>query len=315
MNILITGGAGFIGSSLVEILLKEGQFKIYCLDNFDAFYDKKIKQKNIQNFFNNKNFNFIEKDILHISSLEINEKIDCIVHLAAKAGVRPSIENAESYFDVNVNGTLKVLEYAKRKNIKKVIFASSSSVYGVNKNIPWKTVELDLQPISPYASSKIAAEKIGFTYSYLFDIKFIALRFFTVYGPKQRPDLAISKFISKIYNNETIQIYGDGSTSRDYTYIDDIIEGIYKAIQYNPVNHFEVFNLGNSKTIKLIDLVNTIGNVIDKLPEIEYQDEQEGDVPLTFSDITNSQIKLGYNPKTSIKEGIEKQFKYYLNQI
>jgi UDP-glucuronate 4-epimerase len=307
MNILITGGAGFIGSSLIDYYLKNTNFNILCIDNFDLFYNKEKKLNNLEPFVSNSRFKFFEYDILNLDTLDIKDNIDCIVHIAAKAGVRPSIENAASYFDVNVNGTLKVLEFAKKRSVSKVVFASSSSVYGVNKNIPWKVDELDLQPISPYASSKIAAEKIGFTYSYLFGIQFIALRFFTVYGPKQRPDLAISKFIKKIDNNEPIQIYGDGSTSRDYTYIDDIVEGIYKATTHIFDKHFEVFNLGNSNTIKLLDLVNIIGECLNKKPILEFYPEQEGDVPHTFSDIQKSIEILGYHPKTNIRDGIKKQ--------
>lgn len=312
MRIIVTGGAGFIGSSLIDFLIKDANNEVICIDNFDPFYDKSIKLSNIESFDSHPNFSFYELDILNIKDLKLTKPIDCIIHLAAKAGVRPSIENAESYFDVNVNGTLKVLEFAKYHLIRKVVFASSSSVYGVNKNVPWNVDELDLQPISPYASSKIAAEKIGFTYSYLYDIQFVALRFFTVYGPKQRPDLAISKFIHRIHNNLPIQLYGAGNTSRDYTYIDDVVKGIYQAALLKTENQFEVFNLGNSDTIKLLDLINIISQTLNKKPIIEFLPEQEGDVPQTYSDVKKSKEILGFDPQVKIKEGIRKQIEFYM---
>lgn len=226
MTILITGVAGFIGSNLAEKLLLDGH-QIIGIDNFDPFYNKQIKLNNLSLFIHHPQFTFIEGDICD-AELYANTKllsIQCIVHLAAKAGVRPSIDVPEKYFTANANGTILLLEFAKNNNIKKFVFASSSSVYGKNPNSPWQEDSTELMPISPYAASKIAAENIGKVYSHLYNINFIALRFFTVYGPRQRPDLAIHKFFKQIYNQEIIELYGKGDTYRDYTFIDDILKG------------------------------------------------------------------------------------------
>jgi len=309
MVFLITGGAGFIGSNLIDFLLKDKNNIVISIDNYDSFYTRKIKIDNQKKHFSSKNFIFYEKDIRQINELKIKRKIDCIIHMAAKAGVRPSIENAKDYFDVNVNGTLQVLEFAKNNNIKQFVFASSSSVYGINPNVPWKESELDLQPISPYASSKIACERIGFTYSYLYDIRFIVLRFFTVYGPRQRPDLAISKFIFNVSNNLPIEVYGDGTTKRDYTYIDDIVKGIDLASRYRK-SKFEIFNLGNNATIELKDVIKSIGKICQTTPILNFRPEQSGDVPQTNACIVKSKQLLGFIPNTNLECGLEEQYRW-----
>lgn len=305
-NILVTGGAGFIGSHLCEKLLSLGN-RVTTIDNFDAFYDRSIKEQNLKISLTNPNFKFIELDIINMNSLLqlCNEQYDIIIHLAAKAGVRPSIENPLEYQTVNVGGTQNLLEFAKLKNIKDFVFASSSSVYGINPNFPWKENDYVLNPISPYASTKISGELLGHVYSHLFGIRFTALRFFTVYGPRQRPDLAIHLFTKKIMNEIPINIFGDGSTRRDYTYVDDIVEGIVNACQYNK-SKFQVFNLGNSHTISLSNMIETIENAIGKKAILNRMSEQAGDVPITFSDIEKSKRELHYQPQTEFEDGIAK---------
>lgn len=309
MNILVTGGAGFIGSSLIDKLLKDKGNYILSVDNFDDFYSKEIKLLNQVNHYNSENFQFYEFDIRNIDNLKIDKKIDCVVHLAAKAGVRPSVSYPLEFFDVNVNGTIAMLEFAKKNNIKQFVFASSSSVYGINKEIPWKECQLDLLPISPYATSKLACENIGFTYSHLYNVRFVGLRFFTVFGPRQRPDLAINKFFNHILNNIPIDVYGDGNTFRDYTYIDDVVSGIISAMKFEKSN-FEIFNIGNNNSMSLINLIKEIGDVVEKPYKINYINEQIGDVPKTCADIDKSSIYLGYNPKTSLKDGLKSQLKW-----
>lgn len=305
-HILLTGGAGFIGSHLASALLDLGN-KVTVIDNFDPFYSKEIKLKNLQSCEQNPNFKFQEVDIRDMEKLQTccNEHYDIIVHLAAKAGVRPSIEKPLEYQSVNVAGTQNLLEFAKEKKIPQFVFASSSSVYGVNPNVPWKESDYVLNPISPYASTKISGELLGHVYSHLYKIRFVALRFFTVFGPRQRPDLAIHLFAKKIMNNEPINMFGDGSTRRDYTYIDDIVAGIIGTGE-NDEKMFEVFNLGNSQTVTLKEMISTIENALSQKAIINQMPEQPGDVPITFSDISKSREKLNFNPKTSLKEGVEK---------
>ena len=316
MRIVVTGGAGFIGSHLVTALLKQNA-EVICIDNFDSFYPRSIKESNIKNHFLSNKYTFIEEDILNSEILFAklsSKKVDAIIHMAAKAGVRPSIENPNEYRKVNAEGTLQMLGLAKKLNIKKFIFASSSSVYGENPNVPWKESDIDLMPISPYATSKIEAESIGKMYCNLHGINFIALRFFTVYGPGQRPDLAIHKFFKNIIEEKPIPVYGDGSTSRDYTYIDDIISGIIGALNLslNP-SIFEIYNLGNSNTIKLSELISLIENVIGKKAIIERKNNQPGDVARTNADISKSFRDFGFKPATSIKNGLEEFYKLYNN--
>lgn len=308
---LITGVAGFIGSHLADKLLSQGH-RVIGIDNFDNFYAKDIKVKNISLAVQNKNFSFFEKDITNIESLfQITSKIDCVIHLAAKAGVRPSILNPQSYQEVNIKGTQNILDFVKKRDIPKIVFASSSSIYGVNPNYPWKESDNDLKPISPYASTKMAGELMGHVYSHLYGISFIGLRFFTVYGPRQRPDLAIHKFAKAIISGQPIPFFGDGNTLRDYTYIDDIISGIIGAINYK--TKFDIFNLGNTSPINLKDLITVLEEAIQKKAIIERLPMQDGDVPITYSDISKAAQCLKYKPQTAIVDGVRK-FKEWLNE-
>ncbi len=304
-NYLITGGAGFIGSHLVDSLLSEGN-NVITIDNFDPFYSKEVKLKNISSALTFDTFQLIEGDIRDknlVDDIFNNNHIDIVIHLAAKAGVRPSIESTVEYYDVNINGTLNILEMMKKYNVKNLVFASSSSVYGNNKKIPFSESDVVDYPISPYAATKKSGELLCHTYHHLYDFKINCLRFFTVYGPRQRPDLAIHKFSKMILNDETIPMFGDGTTKRDYTYIDDIIQGIKQSI--NNLNGFEVFNLGESRTIMLKELIALIEKEIGKKADIKKLPLQPGDVEQTYADITKAKKMLGYNPQYQIEEGIK----------
>ena len=291
-NILITGAAGFIGSHLSERLLQEGS-RIICLDNLDTFYDPQIKRENLKPLLANNNFTMIEGDIRDLKLLtDIFEgnRIDIIVHIAARAGVRPSIKEPLLYYDVNVRGTTNLLEMAKNYHIKKFIFASSSSVYGENKKVPFSEDDNVDFPISPYAATKKAGELISFTYHHLYGIPVSCLRFFTVYGPRQRPEMAIHKFTRLIYEGKSIPVYGDGTSRRDYTYIDDLISGITASV--NAELGYEIINLGESKTIKLTELISLIEENLQKKAIIEWLPDQPGDVPVTFADISKARRLL-----------------------
>jgi len=303
-HIIVTGGAGFIGSHVVEYLLKN-EYHVTVVDNFDSFYPKETKQKNLSAVINHPNLIFHELDIVDANAIDLHltESYQAIIHLAAKAGVRPSIENPIAYQQTNVAGTQNLLEFARKKSIQQFVFASSSSVYGINKNIPWVESDGLLNPISPYASTKISGELLGHVYSHLYNIRFIGLRFFTVFGPRQRPDLAIHAFSKKILNNETIPFFGDGNTQRDYTFIDDIVKGIIGALNYDKTN-YEIINLGNSHAVSLAELVNTLETVLEKKAIINKLPEQPGDVPVTFSDISKAKDLINYMPTTSLKDGV-----------
>lgn len=311
---LVTGGAGFIGSQLVKQLLKEEDVRITCIDNFDPFYKRQLKLLNLAEI--DKHHNFFLLDVnLDTTSLEqlhdaISQPVDVIVHLAAKAGVRPSIIDPTGYQQTNILGTQKLLDFAVQKKVKKFVFASSSSVYGINENLPWKEEE-KLLPISPYAMTKLAGEMAGHTYHKLYNLSFIALRFFTVYGPGQRPDLAIHRFTKAIFNGEPISMFGDGSTSRDYTYVDDTVQGIIAAMHYDKTG-FEIINLGNNYTVSLKELIEGIEAVVGKRAIINQQPEQPGDVPRTFADISKAQRLLNYQPHTQIKDGLQKFYDWFL---
>lgn len=308
MKILITGCCGFIGSRLTEELLSRGH-SIIGLDNFDKFYSKQIKTENIKNSLQYRNFQFIEGDIGNISILlEKNLSIDVIIHLAASPGVRNSFENTAHCLYNNINETEKLLNFSINNNIRKFIFASSSSVYGVNKNLPWNENE-KLIPISPYAFSKLSCETLGQMYSTIYDIKFIALRFFTVYGPKQRPDLAIFKFFDRIVKNKIIQVYGKGETFRDYTYIDDIVEGIINSIEIN--SNFEIINLGNNRPTRLLELLNSIERITNKRAKIEFMPLPKGDVPATYADIKKAKTLINFSPKTKLESGLNEFYDWY----
>ncbi|MCW5906557.1 MAG: GDP-mannose 4,6-dehydratase [Chitinophagales bacterium] len=311
-NILLTGGAGFIGSHLSEKLLSFG-YNLTVIDNFDDFYPEVVKRTNIAGLLENKSYRLIEADIRDktVYTRLSTTKFDAIIHLAAKAGVRPSIQQPELYEDVNMNGTLNLLEFARKNSIKHFVFTSSSSVYGVNPNVPWKE-DLNLyQVISPYAATKLSGEHIGHVYSHLYGIRFIALRLFTVFGPRQRPDLAIHKFAKQIVNDEEITLFGDGSTSRDYTFVADIVDGYTAALNYTQSN-FEVFNLGNSNTVTLLEMVEGLEKVFGKTARKKFMEEQPGDVPRTFADISKASQLLSYNPKTNFLKGLEAFRDWYL---
>lgn len=304
-NVLVTGGAGFIGSHLIDFLMATNEYSITCVDNFDDFYDPEIKRKNIESYIGNVDFKLVEADITDQNLLiQLDKQYDIVVHLAAKAGVRPSIKNPVLYQHVNVVGLQNILEIAKLKSVKQFVFSSSSSVYGVNPNIPWKENDKELMPVSPYASSKIAGEWLGKTYTQLYGMRFIALRFFTVYGPRQRPDLAINNFTSKIINGEPINFFGDGNTLRDYTYVKDTVAGIVSAMQYDQ-SKFEIINLGNNHPVTLSHLVSTLEKVLNKKAILNKLPEQEGDVPVTCADISKAQQLLNYNPQTKLEDGLK----------
>jgi UDP-glucuronate 4-epimerase len=314
MHYLITGGAGFIGSNLIRRLFaSEKGTAITCIDDFDPFYSAKIKELNISTFKNNPGFRLLNFDLATVSPIDvagaIKAPVDVIVHLAAKAGVRPSILNPLSYQQANVIGLQNLLDFARDAKCKQFVFASSSSVYGINDHFPWKEDE-QLMPISPYAMTKLAGEMLGHVYSKLFDIRFIALRFFTVYGPGQRPDLAIHKFTKTILNGKAIGMYGDGTTSRDYTYIDDTVQGIIGATKYDKTN-FEIFNLGNNYSVSLKELISSIENVTGRKAIIEQLPDQPGDVPKTFADISKAKRLLGYAPATKLNEGLKKFYNWF----
>jgi UDP-glucuronate 4-epimerase len=312
---LITGGAGFIGSNLVRNLLKNDPgLKITCIDNFDPFYSPGIKQFNIREFAGNKSFRLIEIDLGETTGSVLRDLIpdpvDVIVHLAAKAGVRPSIENPLAYQKSNVIGLQNLLEFARIKGISQFVFASSSSVYGINDHYPWKEEE-KLMPISPYAMTKLSGEMLGHVYHQLFGIRFIALRLFTVYGPGQRPDLAIHKFTKAIIAGKPITMFGDGSTSRDYTFVDDTVQGITAAIHYDKTG-FEIINLGNHYAISLKELIAGIEKATGEKAIIEQHPDQPGDVPKTFADITKARRLLGYDPQTKMEEGLKKFYDWFV---
>lgn len=316
MRILITGAAGFIGSHLSEKLLNLGH-QVIGVDNFDTFYNRNIKEDNLKIALQNPLYSFHELDITNASYFDKwPDKIDVVVHLAAKAGVRPSIENPDAYLKTNILGTLNVLEYMRKIGCSNLVFASSSSVYGNNEKIPFEESDITDQPISPYAASKKSCELLIHNYHSLYKFNCINLRFFTVYGPRQRPDLAIHKFVNKIRNNEPIEVYGKGETARDYTYIEDTISGIVESVNYNMANQnvFETINLGNNTPISLKDLIQKIETHLGMKAKINHQPMQDGDVDITFSSIEKAKQLLKYIPETSIDEGLEKFIAWYKNK-
>ena len=303
---LVTGGAGFIGSHLVDQLLAEG-WRVTVVDNFDSFYDPALKRKNIQAHLDYSSYTLVEADIRDLEYLRkhLSGDYDVMVHFAAKAGVRPSLQCPLEYQDVNVRGTQNLLELAREWGVRQFIFASSSSVYGLNPNVPWSEDDTVLRPISPYAATKVSGEVLGHVYSRVYGVRFIALRFFTVYGPRQRPDLAIHKFANKILKGEPIPVYGDGSARRDYTYVGDIIHGVRAAMDYRDTD-FEVFNLGNNRTVSLLEMVQVLEKVLGRKARIEYLPAQPGDVPQTWADISKAERLLGYRPATPLDEGLQR---------
>ena len=312
-NFLITGGAGFIGSHLVDRLLASDVERITVVDDFNDFYDPSIKRANIREHLDDSRYDIFEIDIRDAAALEQvfeASDFDCIVHLAARAGVRPSLSEPQLYAETNINGTLNLLELARHKNIMQFVFGSSSSVYGINAKVPFSEDDPIRQPISPYAATKSAGELLCHTYSHLYGLRCICLRFFTVYGPRQRPDLAIHKFAKLISQGKPIPVFGDGTTRRDYTYIDDIIDGVMAAIDYDKSN-YEVINLGESRTVELRELVSLLERELDTKVIIDPQPPQPGDVPQTFADISKARALLGYNPKTQIEAGLHRFVEWF----
>ncbi len=305
MRILVTGGAGFIGSHLVEKLLAAGH-EVSILDDFNDFYDPKIKRANIAAVSGKIAIHQVDlREDDAVRNLFHREKFGTIVHLAARAGVRPSIAHPRLYYDTNVAGTLHLLEAARVTGVERIVFASSSSVYGISKAVPFSEDLHLTRTISPYAATKIAGEFLCSTYSHLYKMRIVALRYFTVYGPRQRPDLAIHQFTRRIQAGQPIDQFGDGTTRRDYTYIDDILEGTVAALTYEGAP-FDVFNLGESETIQLKDLIAAIEGVLGKKAKINRLPEQPGDVPLTCADIAKARRLLGYNPQTAFSQGLPK---------
>ena len=312
MNILVTGGAGFIGSHLVERLIERGD-RVIVIDDFNDYYAPAIKEENISSVVNNSLFKLYRGDIrdgLFIDTVFDENSIDVVCHLAARAGVRPSIQEPILYEEVNCTGTLNILEACKRVGIKNFVFGASSSVYGSNTKVPFSEEDPVEQPISPYAATKRAGELICYTYSHLYDIPVTALRFFTVYGERQRPEMAISKFTRLIWEGKEIPVFGNGTSKRDYTYISDILQGLIAGI--DKVSKYEIINLGESRTVELNYLISIIEEKLQKKAIIKKFDDQPGDVPITYADVTKAKKLLGYTPMVPIEEGIERFTKWFL---
>ncbi len=312
-SILITGGAGFIGSHLVEHLLAEGEWRVAVVDDFNDFYDPAIKRENVRLQLENPNYRLFRIDIRDKPALgQVFAEVDfqTIVHLAARAGVRPSLQQPLLYAETNVNGTMNLLESAREHDIKQFVFGSSSSVYGINAKVPFSEDDPIRQPISPYAATKAAGELLCHTYSHLYGLRCVCLRFFTVYGPRQRPDLAIHKFARLMTEGKAIPVFGDGTTRRDYTYVDDIIAGVRAALDYE-ASDYEVINLGESRTIELRELISLLEKELGAEANIDRQPLQPGDLSQTFADIAKARRLLGYNPQTQIEEGIKKFVEWF----
>jgi UDP-glucuronate 4-epimerase len=312
-KILVTGGAGFIGSHVVRVLLAEGH-EVTVIDDFNDYYDPAIKRKNVDSFTSSVEVAEIDlRDWEPVRELFARVRPDAVIHLAARAGVRPSILDPKLYIDTNISGTYHVLEAARLVDCRKILFASSSSVYGLSKTVPFREDQALLQTLSPYAATKIAGEQLCGNYVNLHGMSIACLRFFTVYGPGQRPDLAIHSFTRAIDQGLTIKQFGDGSTRRDYTYVDDIVQGVLGALVYveESAPLFEIFNLGENETTTLAELISSIENALGKKAIIERHPEQKGDMPLTAADITKARTLLGYHPHTPIREGIPKFVAWY----
>ena len=316
-NILVTGGAGFIGSHLVERLLSEKTWRVSVVDDFNDFYAPELKRSNVAAHLADENYQLFESSITdeeRLHTIFAQNKFDVIVHLAARAGVRPSLKQPKLYAETNVNGTLNLLDLARKYNVKQFVFGSSSSVYGNNEKVPFSEDDKIFRPISPYAATKAAGELLCHTYSHLYDIRTVCLRFFTVYGARQRPDLAVRKFSELITSGEPIQVFGDGTSRRDYTFIDDIIQGVRAAIDYDR-STFEIFNLGESDTVELSYLIELLEKNLGKSAIIDRREIQPGDVTQTFADISKARKLLNYNPQTKIEAGIEKFVEWFSKEI
>ena len=312
MNFLVTGGAGFVGSHVCERLLKAGH-SVWTLDDLNDFYDPQIKRSNLRQIQAlAKPFEFTQGDLTDsalLSEVFAATQFDQVIHLAARAGVRPSLEEPALYQRVNVEGTVQLLECVRKHGVKKIIIASSSSVYGVNAKSPFSESDPIFTPISPYAASKLACEALGHVYHHVYGIDVVMLRFFTVYGPRQRPDLAIHKFARLIRDGKPIPVFGDGSTARDYTYIDDILEGVLACTRQN--FGYEIFNLGESQTVKLNYLIELLEKALGRTATVSRQPLQPGDVPLTCADISKARARLGYQPSVTIERGIPRFVEWF----
>ena len=312
-NVLVTGGAGFIGSHLVARLLAEGGWRVVVLDDFNDFYDPALKRRNVEPHLGREEFELHEADIRDRAALDEvfkGTQFDCIVHLAARAGVRPSLAEPVLYTETNINGTVNLLELARAHGVRQFVFGSSSSVYGENEKVPFAEDDPVNRPISPYAATKAAGELLCHTYSHLFGLRSVCLRFFTVYGARQRPDLAIHKFARLISEGKPIPVFGDGTTRRDYTYVDDIIAGVRAAMDYD-ASDYEVVNLGGSRTVSLSELIALLERELGQKAIINRQPPQPGDVPRTFADVSKARLLLGYDPQTPIEEGIRRFVEWY----
>jgi len=313
-RIIVTGGAGFIGSNLCDYLIANNH-EVVCIDSFDDYYAPNIKRQNLTRALTKPGFILLESDIKDIDFIsgKLKGNFDAIIHLAAKAGVRYSLTHPVGYEESNVAGTKNILELAVEKKIKQFVFASSSSIYG-NAPAPFNEDYNDLHPISPYAQTKLFSEKTGKEFSEKYDINFISLRFFSVYGPRLRPDLVMNKIAGSIYKNEKLKIFGDGSTSRDYTYVDDIISGIIKAINYKE-SKFETFNLGNGNPIKLTDIISLFEQETGKKVNIEFVDSIKGESDITWADNSKAKKMIGFEPQTDIRKGINNYLEWYKSKL
>ncbi len=317
---MLTGGAGFIGSHLAEALISSGA-ELSIIDNLDNFYSPSWKRQNLACISLRGEYALYEIDIRDFEKMEdlfVKERPDILIHLAARAGVRPSIDQPRLYETVNVSGTLNLLELCRKFRVPKFIFGSSSSVYGATSHVPFSEEQVELRPISPYAATKLSAEILCYTYAHLFHISTICLRFFTVYGPRQRPDLAIHKFMSLIERGQPLPIFGEGSAARDYTYVDDIVSGVLSTLRYEPKEvsgaRFEVFNLGNSHPVKLTELVEQLELVAGRKAIRQLKPMPPGDVPITWANISKARHSLGYDPTVPFLEGLNRFVKWYRSE-
>jgi UDP-glucuronate 4-epimerase len=312
MDILITGAAGFIGSHTCQKLLSRGHH-VTGIDNFDGFYPKQFKLQNLKDMSGQKGFRFLEGNILDtdfLNNLFSSQKIDTVIHLAARAGIRPSIDRIVDYYETNVHGTVNLLESMRTNNVKNMVFASSSSIYGNNEKTPFSESDPVDNPISPYASTKKSGELLCHVYCHLYHFNISCLRFFTVFGPRQRPDLAIHKFTRLIESGQPVPFFGDGSTARDYTYIDDITDGIECAL--NRLGGYNIYNLGESRVVTLRELIQVIENRVGKKARLDMKPMQPGDVQITYADISKAKAEIGYNPSVNLSEGIDKFVDWFL---
>ncbi|HET9776736.1 MAG TPA: NAD-dependent epimerase/dehydratase family protein [Gemmatimonadaceae bacterium] len=303
---LVTGGAGFIGSHLVDRLLADG-WHVDVVDNFDAFYDPSLKRRNIAAHRLHPSYSIIRADIRSMSALRerLRDSYDVIVHFAAKAGARPSIQHPVAYQEVNVRGTQVMLEIVRERQVPQFVFASSSSVYGISPDVPSREDDNVLLPVSPYAATKVSSELLGRVYSRFFGLRFVALRLFTVYGPRQRPDMAVHKFARRMLDGGRVPVFGNGTTSRDYTYVDDVVSGIVAAMTYDG-SAYEVINLGSSRSVSLLEMIRTLEHALGTKADLAFLDEQLGDVPQSWADLNKARDLLGYAPATEFADGVKR---------